>query len=279
VSPLWRERLLISLAPAAISWLKLGTGFKRRVGDKRTVEADPAYGAEPWQGALASLRAEAEAWRNDSVAVTVVLSNHFVRYVLVPSSEGVRSVDEAHALARFHFSKVHGERCRDWDMRLGEPGVRAPQLASGIDAGLLPALRACFPKEARPRLVSVQSYLMSAFNCWRARFPKTGAWLLLPEPDRACVALIAGRRWITVQNAKGSYDHPDEWVSLLDRERWRVNLEQVPETVLVHAPCPPHMPSTREGAWTLLSTSAFWPAGFSPREDWRYASVLTAMSC
>ena len=273
---LWRDRLLIFLAPSAVSWLKLRAGFKRRIGDKHTIEADPAYGPEPWQGAVAALRAEAEAWRNDALSVTVVLSNHFVRYVLVPASEGVRSIDEAHALARFHFSKVHGERCRNWDVRLGDPGAGAPQLACAIDAGLLPALRACFPKSARPRLASVQPYLMSAFNCWHARFPKAGAWFLLLEAERACLALIAGRRWITVQNAKGSYDHPDEWASLLDRERWRVNLDQVPETVLVHAPRPANVPLPREGAWKPLVTSAFWPAGISLPEDWRYASVLTA---
>lgn len=273
---LLRERVLVSVAPHEMSWLRLGAGFKPRIHAKRTVEVDPAYGPEPWQGAVAALRSEAGAWRKDSVAVTIVLSNHFVRYVVVPASEGVSGVDEAHALARFHFSKVHGERCRNWDVRLGDARARTPQLASAVDAGLLPALRACFPKQSRPRLVSVQPYLMSAFNCWRRQFPKSGAWLLLVEAERTCIALIAGRRWITVQNAKGSYDHPVEWASLLDRERWRVNFEQTPETVLVHTPRPASAPLPREGAWKLLVTNTFWPAGVSLPEDWRYAAALTA---
>ncbi|MBI4207141.1 MAG: hypothetical protein HY527_19130 [Betaproteobacteria bacterium] len=274
---LWRERVLVSLAPAEISWLRLAGGLKRRVQAKRMIGIDPAYGAEPWQGAVAALRAEVEAWRNESVNVTIVLSNHFMRYVVVPASDGVSGVDEAQALVRFHFSKVHGERCRNWDVRLSDARARAPQLACAIDAGLLPALRACFPREARPRLVSVQPYLMSAFNCWRRQFPVSGAWLLLLEAERACLALIAGRHWVTVQNVKGSYDHPDEWANLMDRERWRVNLEQVPETVLVHTPRPAGTALPHDGGWKLLVNNTFWPAGLALPKDWGYAAALTAI--
>lgn len=274
---LLRDRVLVSLAPAEISWLRLGGGFKRRVRAKRTIAIDPAYGPEPWQGAVAALRAEAEAWRKDSVSVTIVLSNHFVRYVLVPPSDGVSGADEAHALARFHFSKVHGERCRSWDVRLGDARVSAPQLACATDAGLLPALRACFPRQGRPRLVSVQPYLMSAFNCRRGQFPSRGGWLLLLEAERACVALIAGRHWVTVQNVKGSYARPEDWVDLLDRERWRVNLEYVPETVLIHTPGPADIALPHDGPWKLLVDNAFWPAGLTLPEDRGYAAALTAI--
>jgi len=273
---LLRERLLVSLAPAEVSWLRLGAGLKPRIVAKRTVEVDPAYGPESWQGAVAALRSETETWRKDPVSVTIVLSNHFARYALVPPSAGVSGMDEERALARFHFAKVHGERCRAWDVRVGDTRVSAPQVACAIDAGLLEALRACFPREARPQLVSVQPYLMSAFNCWRRQFPKAGAWFLLVEAERACLALIAGRRWITVQNAKGSYHHPDEWVNLLDRERWRVNLEQVPDTVLVHTPLLANAPPPRAGDWKLLVTKAFWPPGISLPEDSRYTAALTA---
>ena len=60
---LWRERLLASLASTEVSWLRLGGAFKPKVLAKRTVRVDPAYGPEPWQGAVAALRSEAEALR------------------------------------------------------------------------------------------------------------------------------------------------------------------------------------------------------------------------
>jgi hypothetical protein len=276
VSRSWRERLLVWLAPGEISWVRLGRGLKRPVLDKRAVEVDPTYGPEPWQGAFAALRAEAEVWRKDPVSITVVLSNHFVRYMLVPQSDGVSGADEEHALAQFHFAKVHGERARAWDVRLAQAGAGAPRVACAIDAGLLEGLRACFPREGRPQLVSVQPYLMSAFNCWRRQFPGTGAWLLLVEAERACLALVADGRWATVCNVRGSHDHPDEWMDLLGRERWRVNPEQVPDTVLVHTLRPAHAPLPREGNWTPLVTDTFWPSGISLPEVSRYSAALTA---
>lgn len=273
---LWRDRLLVSLASTEVSWLRLSAALKPRVLAKRSLRVDPVYGPEPWQGAVAVLRAEAEAWRKDSVSATVVLSNHFVRFTLVPRSAGVTGAEEELALARYYFTKVHGEQSRAWDVRLSDTRSSGPKVACAIDAGLLEALGACFPQERGPRLVSVQPLLMSAFNFWRGQFPKSGAWFLLVEPERACLALLSGRSWVAVQNAKGHYPDAEAWVNLLDREQWRTNLERVPDTVLVHAPRLPGAPPPRHGAWKLLGLQVAWPEGLSPLQDSAYAAAVTA---
>jgi hypothetical protein len=274
---LWPDRVLVSLAMGEISWLRLGGGLKGRLLAKRTVEFESTYGPEPWQGAVAALRAEAKAWRSEFVSVSIVLCNHYMRYVVVPPSQGASGIDEARALAQFHFSKVHGEHCRSWDVRLGDARASVPQIACAVDAGLMPALRSCFPKDGRARLVSVQPYLMSAFNCWRQQFPSDGAWLLLLEAERACLALIVGRHWVTVQNIKGSYGHSDKWVDLLDRERWRVNFERIPETVLIHPPRPADTAPRHDGVWNFLARNSIWPAGLALPQDRSYAAALTAI--
>lgn len=271
-----RERLIVSLAPGAVSWLKLG-GRIPKVVARHTAQADPAYGQESWQGAVAALRSAAEAWRKDKVAVTIVLSNHFVRYVLVPPSTGVSGTEEEHALAQFYFSKVHGERSRAWDVRLSDARLDTPRLACAIDSALLDSLRACFPPEGRPKLVSIQPLLMSAFNFWRRQFPAGGAWFLLVEPERACLGLLSGQNWVTVQNAKGHFPDEQAWVNLLDRERWRVDLERMPDTVLVHAPSSSGAPHAASGAWKLQRLQAELPAGLSPHSDSIYATALTAI--
>lgn len=270
-----RERLLVSLAPDAVSWLKLG-GYTPKVVARHTAQADPAYGRESWHGAVTALRAAAETWRKDALAVTIVLSNHFVRYVLVPPGAGVSGTEEEHALARFYFFKVHGERSRVWDVRLSDAGPNAPRLACAIDSALLDALRACFPQQGRPKLVSVQPLLMSAFNFWRREFPAGGAWFLLVEPERACLGLLSGRNWVAVQNAKGHFPDEQAWADLLDRERLRAGLERVPETVLVHAPATSGAPHAASGAWKLQRLQAALPAGLSPHGDSVYVSALTA---
>lgn len=276
MSPLWRDRVLVWLAPTEVSWVRLAGGFNRRVRAKRVISVDAAYGTESWQGAVAALREEAPAWRNESLAVTVVLSNHFLRYAVIPASDGVSGMEEARALARFHFSKIHGDRARGWDVRLGDIRASRPQLASAADEALVPALHACF-EDGRPRLASVRPYLMSAFNRWRHEIPAGGAWLLLLERERACLALIAKGNWVMVQNLKGSYPHPEAWSELRERERWRVDVDPVPETVFVHTAQPASTALPRDGMWKFLGDSGFWPAGLTLPEDWGYAAALTAI--
>jgi len=274
---LWRERLIISLAPDAISWLRLSAGRQPGVSAKRTLPVVQADGGPPWQGAIAALRSEMEAWRKDALAVTVVLSNHFARYVLVPPGAGVSGSEEEQALARFYFAKVHGERCRDWDVRLSQAGKDAPRIASAIDSALLQELRNCFPRAGRARLVSLQPLLMSAFNFWRNQMPADGAWFLQIEAERACLALLVGGKWITVQNAKGHYAQPQAWVSLLERERWRTGLEQVPDTVFIHAPDFPGAAIAGQDSWKLKKLQLAWPRGLLPMGHAAYANALTAI--
>ena len=89
MSLLWRDRLLISLAPSEICWLRLSGVLKTTVVAKGMVPVDRDYGAHPWDGAIAALRNEAARWGRERLSVRVVLSNHLVRYALVPTSDQV----------------------------------------------------------------------------------------------------------------------------------------------------------------------------------------------
>jgi len=209
VSRLFPERVTVYLA-----------GAELRVGERR-IPCDPAYGQQPWQGALAALHAM--QWKA-RCKLTVVLSNQFVRYAIVPWSEALAGAAEEEAYVRHHFARVHGERAKSWALRWTAEGDA--RLASAIDAELLDELKRSFANGAKAKLVSVQPHLMAAANRWRRSVPKTGAWLVLAERERACVALAAGGRWRSVQNAK------DSWLSVLERERHRAEGE-VPSLVLL----------------------------------------------
>ena len=200
MSHLFPERLLVRLSPAEV-----------QVGAVRQA-CDPAFGAEPWHGALEALKGV--AWPRSRV--TVVLSNHFVRYALVPWSDAIASPAEEQAYLRHHFAKIHGERAKGWQLRAGEAPKGAPRLASAVDSALVDAIRASFPKGGKAKLVSVQPALMYVFNRARDAVPRTGAWLVVAEAERACVALHAAGAFRAVQNGRG------DWRTLLERERHRV---------------------------------------------------------
>ncbi len=273
---LWPSRLLVSLASTGVSWLRLGSAVKPRVLARRTIRLDSEFGAEPWQGAVEALRLEADSWRVSPASVTIVLSNHFVRYLVVPQNKGVSGIEEEFALARYHFARVYGEPSRAWDVRLSGAGTTGPRIACAIDPGLLKALHGCFPREKVSRLQSVQPLLMSAFNFWRRQFPSSGTWFLLVEAERACLALVTGQTWTSVQNVRGHYPDPEAWVTLLDRERWRTNMEHVPDTVLVHAPQLPAARMAGLRGWKLLGLQTPPFKGLSAIEQSEYAAALTA---
>jgi hypothetical protein len=151
-----------------------------------------------------------------------VLSNHFVRYTVLPEQDGSATPEEEIALARFQFTKIHGERVKGWEVRVSE------ELACAIDTALLEGLRGCFPRTGKARLVSVQPYLMAAYNRSRRRIPREGAWLLLAESGRTCLARVAAKGWASVHNGR-EVDAEE----LLERERSRASGEPLPPQVLV----------------------------------------------
>ena len=230
MSRLFPERLVIGLSPAEIS-----------VGEKR-VACDPAFGAEPWQGALAALKS---LELPKKCRVTVVLANHLVRYAVVPWSTALGTPAEEEAYVRHHFAKIHGERAKGWSLRASPGTGNEPRLASAVDASLISEIKEALQRQAGVRLVSIQPQLMSAFNRWRRAIPAGGAWLVLAEDERACVALHGGGGWRAVHNGKG------DWLALLDRERHRVEGD-VPSTVLVAGARAP----ANQGSWQFRELAA-----------------------
>jgi len=182
------------------------------------VRLEPLAEDGGWTSAVEALAKETSAWRK-RVDLTVVLSNRFVRYALLPAQAGGATPDEELALARFQLAKIHGERAKGWEVRVSDG------LACAIDAALIPALKSGLPKNVR--LVSVQPYLMAAYNRARARVPREGAWLFLAERDWSCLARLAPQGWGSVLNGRET-----DCEQLIERERSRASGEALPALVL-----------------------------------------------
>lgn len=239
MSPRAADRLCISLAPDAIALARPG-GVCRIAA-----------------GGLAALRAE--IGREGRSRATVVLSNRMVRYAVVPFDRGVSGADEELALARFHFTRVHGERAKAWDIRLGEVHG-ASRLACAVDAGLVEAIRGCFPAGGKAKLVSIQPYLMAAYNRARSLLGKAPAWLALLERGRACLALASREGWQAVGSVRLQEDAEPGLLDLLEREALRCPVAS-PRRALVHGA---RVRAT--GGWEVLQL-----------DDGPYAMALSAL--
>jgi hypothetical protein len=160
--------------------------------------------------------------------VIVVLPNHFVRYALVPWSAALSGAAEESAYVRHHFVRIYGERAKAWSFRASPSSGGAPRLCSAVDTALIEELKKIFSR-GKGKLVSVQPELMATFNRWRGKVPAAGAWLVMAQPERACIGLHAKGNWQAVQNARG------DWLALLERERHRIG-GALPDLVLLHSP-------------------------------------------
>lgn len=254
------ERVLLSLAPGGVHAV---AAAGRRIRARHHAPAGAAAGRAPWQGAIDALHDGLAAWPLHGAA-SLVLSNAFVRYATVPHAGEVPAGEERLALARAQLEKLHGERARDWEVRVVAEGRSAPGLAIAVDGALVEAVKACFQGKRGVRLVSVQPYLMSAFNSWRAALPAAGAWLLLGEPDRTCIALLDGRRWVAVCVAREA--PPQEPAACLARVRREQARMATGGPRLVLATLPPEAAGA-EGEWVLQGL---------PFSEGEYAMALTA---
>ena len=143
----------------------------------------------------------------------------------MPWNKALADPAEEEAYVRHHFAKIHGERVKTWSLRWSAEAGDAPRLASAVDAALLAGLKECFASKGK-RLVSIQPCLMVAANRAQRAVPVAGAWLVLAERERACVALHSGGRWRSVQNAKGP------WLDTLERE-WHRAAANAPRLALL----------------------------------------------
>lgn len=197
MSRLWRERVRIALSPHEVTMLRLAPAWRGpRITDRRCL---PCAGEGPaaWDAPLAALRELLAPARAARALATVVLSNHFLRYLVLPWSAELVTPEEELAYARARFAQVHGERARGWSIRSSAAPAGQERLAAAADLGLLEALGRCLGASGLA-LQSCQPALMAQFNATRERVGE-GAWLVGAERGRLLVARIREGRWRSVR--------------------------------------------------------------------------------
>jgi hypothetical protein len=234
VSRLWLDKSCAVLCPDQLQVIRAGRGWRRSAacGFAETFVRDADR--PPWQAAVDAFQRFLATTETGTGTLDVVLSNHFVRYLLVPWNAQVASAEEFRNCAAGMFEDIHGEVSLEWDVSVSAERAGAPQLAAAVDRSLLEAIRATVAP-TRLRLASVQPYLMAAYNrVARAHTGKDFVFMLL-EAGRACILAAQGGKWCHVSTAAAP-EAEQALSSLLAREMQLADLqgESVPP-VYVHA--------------------------------------------
>jgi hypothetical protein len=187
------ERLRIGLAPDRVDLVRLGSWLGR--GPARQLGADcaPALGQPPWQAALDALAAPLAELGVRGEAVLVVLSNHLVRYLVLPWQAELNGAAEVEQWARLHFERTYGVAAADWLIRSCDGGYGRPQVACAVDRQLVEQLGARLAGLGL-RLASLQPLLMAAYNEARRQFQGRTAFAIV-EAGRVCMSLLDADGW------------------------------------------------------------------------------------
>jgi hypothetical protein len=144
-----------------------------------------------------------------------VLADQFVRYALLPWNEAVKHPEQWLALARHRFGALHGAAAAAWDVKVTDTAPLGPRLACAVDRELIEGLASAFVT-AGVNLVSVQPFLVAAFNRIRQTIGNGSCWIVVEEPGRLTLALIQRGAWVAIRSRRSD-------------ERWRIVLPEILE--------------------------------------------------
>lgn len=223
--PMWRNQLRILVGGSRVLLNSYRRGLLPSQMREDCVSVSPQPGAEPWRAALAALPGAMAPSLAERPDVTVVLSNQFVRYVLLPPNPALQTPQEWNALARHRFTAIHGEVTNDWLVRVSETAPEGARIASAIDIGLLDALDDCFAGSGA-HLSSVQPYLMTAFNHVQPQLGRAPCWLVIEEEGCLTLSLLAAGRWEALRSRWVDAGWEAELPRLLARKQALLGLDE-----------------------------------------------------
>ena len=272
MSPLWRKRVRIALAPDGAAAVLMSRGRKPAVEKKLAWPCRPVPSdAHPWQAAVRSLAGGIDELQAKGADATIVLSNHFVRYALLPWSDQVTGAQERQALARISFEKHFGGAAKGWSVRLSDDAYGKPSLAGAVDMPLPDALvQACEGAGLRP--VSVQPYLMSVFNQYRRQLASPNTCLVVAEPRKIGMLMAGADGWFAVRTLPLRDGVSQELLPLVRRELLLAGLPALAR-IYLHASGEVAAPTTDGQPFDLLELPTL--VGFSPRDDAAYSMAMS----
>ncbi len=234
--PLWRDRLKIVLTPEHVTVIRLSAGFNsREVFNKTIVCTVPKQDETIWQPALRVLRQLLKQSGTAKANAEIIISNHFVRYQLIKAQADLSSLQEEQGFVRFSFTEIYGSEAARWSLRWGTGLDVAPQVASAVDQALLDGIANIF-SEIGIKLISLQPYLMAAFNYVSKSIDAQPILFVLVEHGRLCIAWLKDGDWKTLSSTKLGSDWAGELPNVIEREYQRIGTEATIGSILLCLP-------------------------------------------
>ncbi|MGZ3236831.1 MAG: hypothetical protein ACXWIN_00260 [Burkholderiaceae bacterium] len=195
-----RKRLTIALYPDHVALLQTPRGWRPQSSRPILIECTPNTDGPVWQAPLTALRQALEQLKLESADVEVIVSDHFIRYALIPWSEAVQKSAELAILAQIHFEDLFGAAAQEWHIQTDCRTYDQTGMGCALDRTLFTSLQGLFA-ERKLHLMSLQPYFMCVMNRWRQRLGPN-ALVAIAESGQCIFVSLKDGAWHSARTLK-----------------------------------------------------------------------------
>lgn len=248
--PLWRDQIQVFLAPARLDWVRLKRGFKPIQLDKATAFFEPAEETPRWDSALRHLAQVLS--EEPGTHISIILSNHFLRYVALPPQSEINTPEEVKSYARFRMQEVYGERVDSWTLSISDWNPIDGAVCAAIPQDLLTQLEQLMVTHGC-KLKSIEPYLASVYDRWCTQLQNEKIYLAVIETGRICIAISNNGKWQSIRNQRILHNAADDLLAALDQEVIWSGTKEALELVHLFAPEHPGLILPPHSGWHVVS--------------------------
>lgn len=257
MSRLWRDQIQVFLAPGRLDWVRLKRGLKPVQTDKVTVFFEPAADAPIWNSAVHELgKVLTEAAGTE---VSVILSNHFLRYAALPPQNEIAIPEEVKSYAEFRMREVYAERVDSWELSVSDWNPVEGAVCAAIPRELIMQLEQMASSHGCTIKV-IEPYMASVYDRWQTQLKGEKIYLAVIETGRICIAITHHGKWQSIRNQRISHSAAEDLLAALDQEVIWSGAKEAMEFVYLFAPEHPEMALPQDSGWCIISL----PAGKKP---------------
>lgn len=252
MSRLWRDQLQIFFAPGRVDMVRTLRGIKANQSPRISEAYEYPPAAAMWQVSLQQLERLIEKENASSnlkgAELLITLSNHFVRYVVVPPQREITDPAELLAYANFRMREVYGERASDWITSISDWDPYRGAVCAAIARDLYHEFEALALRH-RIALKQIEPYLTAAFDQWCNAFNDKRFWFVVVEPGRLCMVLFSNGQWQGIRNQRIVHSAAAELCAALEQEAINSGYREPIEQVYLFSPEYPELELPAGEGW------------------------------